>query len=98
MSEQESAVETFTKLATLALDEAASEEEARNSAVKALRILRDERLQVVTSERLDAATKAVEGARADFAKAREAMKRDATTTLVKGAIMGFAASKFLKMG
>jgi hypothetical protein len=85
--------ETVTKierLMDLALDKAATPEEARTAAVTAISLLRENKLALVTPADLDRAKKAIDGATAIAARA----KKQAQEKLMLGAFLGFMGAKY----
>jgi hypothetical protein len=81
-------VETVQKLLALAEDES-NAEEARTAAVKAIRLMKEHDLKVVSGAQLDAAEKVVAEARALVAES----KRENRQNLFVGGLMGYLLSK-----
>jgi hypothetical protein len=90
-------VETVQKLLSLAQDEATTEEEARNAALRAVRLMKENSLTVISGnpgeleETLRGAKEAIETAR----KEAHVAKQGAQQKLILGAVAGFLISKHL---
>jgi Protein of unknown function (DUF2786) len=85
------AIEKVQQLVALASDEGASPEEARTSALKAIQIMRENDLVVVSASELEASIKAVDGARLALRDAESKMN----SKMLMGAALGFGLSKFI---
>lgn len=91
MASNVTSVEKFQKLCTLVLDDAASDNEKRNAAVKAIELLaeQDGDLLVIPKSELAALRSKVEGADTAIAKVKEAQQKG----MLLGGALGFMLAK-----
>jgi hypothetical protein len=85
-------LDKVSSLVKLASDESSTEDERRNAALAAVKLMSAEKLTVVPQADLDSLTRRIEGAELAVREAR----KDASTKMLMGAALGFAATKFLK--